>query len=249
MNGISSAFVGFQEDWKSRIKQEAWGKVFASPLMKGCATGDIKYIVALLAGFWDFVDRFPAIIRGTFMNIPAGSPKLQKFLRRAAGKLSGTLTGMEEDERNHRTLWLKAAGMVDLNLEKLMGWKVLPEIDLISSSIERAEIRKKLLYFVAVEIVAEGISKYLSQYAAFEKVMGQKGMGWFKAHLVHPTDGTTHEDIAYRAAYQMYQAAGEIPSEEKINFVVQECVDLFSAADRACIHSFTRAPLSMVHAV
>lgn len=207
--------------------------------MQGCAKGDVRHIVALIAGFWDFVDRFPAVIRGTFSTIPEGTaPTLAKFLRRSASILSGTLAGMEEDERAHRALWLKSAEMVDLDVQQLMSWKVLPEIDRISTSIEEAEIAEKLLGFVAVEIVAEGISNFLAHSPNFVAVMGQKGMGWFRIHLVHPNDGTTHEDIAYKAAHQMFLAAGKEPTEETLNATIQNCVDLFISGARACAQSF-----------
>ena len=243
MNDMSPVFSGFQPAWKSRIKLEAWKKIHASPLMEGCATGDVRFIVALLAGFWDFVDRFPAIIRGTFKTISVGTdPRFTKFLQRASERLSGMLSGMEMDERGHRALWLKSAGMVDLDVQKLMSWRVLPEIDKISTIMEQAELRKKLLYFVAAQIVAEGISIFLSKAPCFEKVMGQKGLSWFRVHVVHPNDGTTHEDIAYKAAYQIFVKTGDEPTEESINATIQECVDLFIDGALACCDTFAGSP-------
>jgi hypothetical protein len=239
MNDMSYEFIGFEYAWKARIKLEAWEKINASPLMAGCATGDARFIVALLAGFWDFVDRFPAIIRGTFNTISQGTdPRFTRFLQRASQRLAGMLSGMESDERAHRALWLKSASMVDLDVQKLMSWRVLPEIDRISTVIDQAEVRKKLLYFVAVEIVAEGISNFLSNSSAFEKVMGQKGLSWFRVHAVQPNDQTTHEEIAYRAAYQLFMKAGEDLTEERLNTTIQECVDLFIKGASACCDAF-----------
>ncbi len=235
MNDMAIPHGSIPTEWKLRTKEVAWEKIRQSPLMQGCAAGDVKFIVALLGGFWDFVDRFPAIIRGTFTDMPENiSPRLKKFLRRAAPTLSGTLAEMEKDERSHRALWLRSAAMVDLDEKRLMEWVVLPEIDRISITLDKASPATKLLYFVAVEIVAEGISDFLNSSTAFKEVLGKQGMGWFRVHVVHPADGTTHEDIAYKAAVQMLEADGKEPTEKEINDAVQVCVDLFIDAARAC---------------
>lgn len=246
MTPITPVFADFQPGWKTRIKQKAWEKIYASPLMRGCIEGDIRFAVALLAGYWNFVDRFPSIIEGTFSSASDDVPdKLRTFLRRAAKTLAGTLASMEGDERQHRELWIRASKVVGLGRIRLDRWEVLPEVDTIARTIGGANISTKLLYFAGVEIVAEGISKCLSESHSFTSMMGREGMRWFQVHLLHPESVTTHEDIAYRTAEMLLRAEDVKPTEAVIDGYVQECVDLFIQAAEACALKFGRTPIPL----
>lgn len=237
---------GLPDGSRTRIKNEAWEKIESSPLMGGCAKGNLDYLGALFAGHWDFVYRFPSIIAATFTTIPSeASLKIQKFLRRSGGRLAGTLKEMERDEKNHRVLWENAASIVGLDYDALVRGKVLPEIDKISTSISEAELQEKLLAFVAVEIVAEGISRCLHEEVRLKEIMGTKGMAWFKVHVVHANDGTTHEDIAYNVVFQIYRAKETPINEKEINRIIQKYVDLFIEGAEACRVAFTKEGVSI----
>ena len=229
-------------DWKARIKDEAYGKVLACPLMHGCALGG-NFPQALLGGFWHFVDEFPGIIHGTYANVPsAANEAVRRFLKRSAPILAGTLKGMEDDERTHRTLWIRSAGRAGLSEDQLHRWKVLPEIESLTEAIRtERDFGRRLLYFVAVEIVAEGIACYLSQAPRFVEVMGEEGMQWFDVHRVHPDEATTHEAIAYKLALSVKRAADEPIDEKSIDADIQRCVDWFFSGAVACAREFTQA--------
>ncbi len=251
MGEVALVFSGFESGWRTRIKEKAWAKIYASPLMQGCTRGDIRYVRALLAGYWNFVERFPEIIEGTFSTIPSDIPgqaetRPNKFLRRAARILAGTLESMQNDERQHRVLWLKSAAKAGLGYSDLTGWRVLSEVEDISSVIGAANVRTKLLYFAAVEIVAEGISKCLSESDRFRGIMENEGMRWFDVHLRHPENVTTHEDLAYQAVERLFQEEGIEPTEQGIDEDIQVGVDLFIRAAQACATQFagSRVPVS-----
>jgi len=230
-------------DWQARIKAEAYDKVLACPLMRGCAEGS-GYPRALLGGFWPFVDAFPAIIRETYENLPAAAANetVRRFLKRSAPILSGTLRGMEDDERAHRRLWLRASQRAGLAEDQLYQWRVLPEIKALSDAIRtEGQLARRLLYFAAVEIVAEGASRYLSQAPRFVEAMGEEGMQWFTLHSVHPDDATTHEALAYNLALSVKRAAHEPTDEKSVNTDIQRCVDWFFAAGVACAREFWHA--------
>lgn len=230
-------------DWRARIKNEAYRKVVIAPLLQGCAARETARdsTRALMGGFWDFVDTFPAIIRETYTIAPAATanPRLRRFLKQATPHLAGSLDGMAGDERAHRALWVRSASRVGLSEEELYRWPVLPEVRALSDAL-RAEKRlaRRLLYFVAVEIVAAGTSKYLSQAPAFVELMGNEGMQWFAAHLVHSRDVATHEAIAYELALEVKQAAHETSDEQSLNEDIQRCVDWFVTAGAACVREF-----------
>src|SRR5688572_13890311 len=98
MKITSSGFVGFHPDWKTHVKKEAERRVYASPLMRRCESGNKADIRLVFETFWDFVNSFPIILHDTLASVPEdSSPRLQKFLRRANKALSGTMDGMEKD--------------------------------------------------------------------------------------------------------------------------------------------------------
>jgi pyrroloquinoline quinone (PQQ) biosynthesis protein C len=243
MDAVRNADQSTQSrDWKARIKDEAYAKVLVSPLLRGCAQGG-DYPRALLGGFWYFVNEFPGIIRETYSNVPAAAnEKIRRFLRRSAPALSGTLKGMEDDERAHRALWIRSASRVGLSEDQLQQRRVLPEVKSLTEAIRtEGHFARRLLYFVAVEIVAEGVARYLSQAPRFVELMGEEGMQWFTVHVVHPDDATTHEAVAYNLSLSAKRIAHEPTDEKSIDADIQRCVDWFFNASIACARDFASA--------
>lgn len=228
--------------WQARIEAEAYKKVLASPLMHACAQGGTSPR-ALFGGFWHFVDTFPAIIRDTYENVPcaAANDKVRRFLKRSAPVLSGSLKPMVDDERAHRALWIRASRRVGLSEIQLQQWRILPEIRSLTEAIRtEGALARRLLYFAAVEIVAESVSRYLSQQPPFVEAMGEDGMEWFNVHLVHPDDATTHEALAYNLALSVKRVAHEPTDEKSVNADIQRCVDWFFAGGIACAREFAQ---------
>ena len=203
--------------------------------MDGCRRCDPRALEALYCGYWNFVDTFPEVIQSTYRETPGGASGQSRFLRRAAGILAGTLEGMEADERAHRTLWIKSAAEFGIEEKRLYEFPIVPEIAEIAVTMSReTQLQHRLLQFVATEIVAEGISNCLVAAETFKQRAGARGMGWFNVHLIHQDDETTHEAIAYNAAFMLMREAGELPDESAISIDVQLGVDLFIRAAQAC---------------
>lgn len=221
--------------WQERIKSLAWQKIFKSSLMAGCKDVDDRALEGLYCGFWHFVDTFPEIIQSTYRSAPDPDGNSGRFLRRASSILAGTLEGMEADERAHRTLWIKSARAFEIEEGKLHQWPVVPEIRAISNAMsEEMALQRRLMHFVATEIVAEGISRCLTASENFKGEAGAGGLGWFNVHLVDQDDETTHEAIAYNAAFLLMREAGISISEDEINREIQKSVDLFIEGARGC---------------
>lgn len=231
-------------DWLERTAAEARRKIADSPLMQGCAaesSDDLRYARALLGGFWHFVDVFPGIIRETYTAVPAqeADERLQRFLTRAARRVAGKLRGMEADERGHRELWIASARQAGLSEGQLHAWPVLPEIrHLAEQMAAELNLGCRLLYFVAVEIVAAEASQFLSRSPRFVEAMGADGMLWFAAHPVARQDPTTHEAISYALALSFKRVTAEPLDEAAIHADVQRCVDWFFAGSVACAREF-----------
>lgn len=216
---------------KEQIKRSCWERIFVAPLMQGCRGNDETYLRALFIGYWHFVDSFPAVIRETYED----SARFTRY-----GKvLSGALREMESDERNHRALWIKSANAVSIDADELYNTAPLQAVTNITTlMLARDSLWQRLLDFVAVEIVAEGISAYLIPSEKLISRMGKEGMGWFRIHAIHPENQTSHENIAYRAAESMMQ-----PGEATFSLIsrtIQETVDRFIVASNACVDAYCR---------
>lgn len=229
-----------------RYRDAVRGKVLASPLVQGCAAwvAGPGYARALLGGFWHFVDAFPPIIRDTRLRLPATPiDALRRSLPREALAVGGALHAMESDESVHRGLWIRAANRVGLTEEALHGWPVLPEIQAVTESLRtEPHLARRLLYFVAVEIIAEEASRHLLQAPRFVEAMGEEGSRWFAAHLVAPEATTTHETVTYALALALLDAAGEPRDEASLSEPVERCADWFFDASVACVRAFAEAP-------
>lgn len=233
--------AGEMHDWLPRIKLETARKVGSSPLIRGCASGDL-YPRALYGGFWHFVNEFPEIIRETYVTLPASATDapLRRLLNRTTRTLSGSLRGMEGDERTHRALWVRAAGCVGLAERQLRQWQVLAEVRSLTDAIrDERELGRRLLYFVAVEMVAECVSRYLVGERHFVEAMGEEGMQWFAAHLVPPGETSPHEALAFQLAMAVRRAKAADVEEKTVSDDIQRCVDWFYAASVACAREVT----------
>lgn len=232
-------------DWLVRTTDEARGKIEASPLVQGCAAEDTcgRYTRALFGGFWYFVDAFPGILRETYTTGPASvaDERLRRSLQRATHPLTAALSGIEGDERTHRDLWIASARQAGLTEEQLHHWPTLPEVrDLADAMRAEQQLGRRLLYFVAVEIVAGEASRFLSRAPRFVQAMGSEGMLWFAAHLADRKDPGTHTAIAYTLALSIKQALGEPIDEASVSADIQRCVDWFFVASIACVHEFAQ---------
>lgn len=221
-------------------KLDIWATISSFPFVRGCRCGDPQFIRALFGGFWNFVNCFPQIIRDTYSSVPAEiDERTRRFLERSAQILSGMLAGMETDERAHRALWLRSAKQAGLDESDLENWELLPEVRGIAEAIgNEQDLYTRLLYFVSVELIAEGLSRALADSPEFLKAMGSKGMSWFKAHLVHESGATTHEQLAYNLAGRIASFQGRQPSEESMHETVMKGLMLFAFAANACAEKF-----------
>lgn len=212
---------------KEAIKRKSWRKLNSSPLMLRLMEADDVALRALLVGYWPFVDSFPRVIRLTY----EATAQFSRYGR----VLSGALREMETDERNHRALWLRSTAAADIPESDLTQSQALPEVLRVTDAmVEREALWQRLLDFVAVEIVAEGLSVALLSSNRFCERLGKKGTAWFKVHALHPSDETTHEEIAYRAAVALMPKDGAEAIADQVDRTIQETVDRFVEAMSAC---------------
>lgn len=212
---------------KEAIKRKSWHKLNSLPLAARLMAADEMALRALFVGYWPFVDGFPRVIQQTY----EATAQFSRYGR----VLSGALREMETDERNHRALWLRSTEAADIALADLYSSPALPQVLRVTEAmIERGALWQRLLDFVAVEIVAEGLSVAVLSSERFCERLGPKGTAWFKVHAVHPDGETSHEEIAYRAAVALMPKDGAEVIADQIDRTVQETVDRFVEAMNAC---------------
>jgi len=211
MGSLKKSFYRDLPLWISTIREEVTRKVEASPLIQGCARGDKRYIKSLIVGYWWFVDQFPESIaraRHRVLEKTVRKPKkiITKFGATALIDVlaihTETTLGMQKDEKNHRALWLQTARAIGLEKVDLEGVKPLHEVRKLHDLIyTETDFFKIFLQFVAVEMVAEELSKVLLASSHFKAIVKGDGLRWFQVHVEHSDKGMSHEEMALRLAF------------------------------------------------
>jgi pyrroloquinoline quinone (PQQ) biosynthesis protein C len=217
--------------WVEDVDREACAKLSASAFARECRSGNVSVIRELIFRFWPFVDAFPKMINQGCLHL------LKEDLFRSHGlELIGLfragfelLLGIEKDEENHRSLWLKTADALGLSYGELERTPSA-EVRAINDSVgEETDPSTMLLRFVAVEIVAESVSKDFLSSKNFVSALGEQGVHWFRVHVAH--NGITHEELALHLAFSLYD---DELNKDRVNAVVQPVVDLFIMAANKC---------------
>ena len=214
--------------WLEEVKEEAYQRIASCRLITACYQGERHIIKAKLITYWPFVKVFPEIIHR------CGAQLLRKFTQTDKADLIGIsreiLVSMRQDESDHRELWVKTSKAVGLSHADL-GVSPLPSVQRIIDTVgQNDNLGVVFLRFVAVELVAESVSRRLLESEHFKTFVGEAGLSWYEIHTrVYP--GMTHEEIAYRLAFLLL----EDTSREYVRPIILDIIDQFTAAgDAAC---------------
>ncbi len=190
-------------------------------------------VAGLILGLWPFVDEFPkSIIRGASrLLVKSSLPKDRRLLNVLLHRKSPQmLSGIRNDEENHRILWLQTGQALGLNYPLDFERPVLPQTQAWINEINnQTNLLAMFLRFAAVEMIAEAISIELLSSKAFSSVLGKRGCEWFRVHTDHEP-GMTHEELILRTAFFV----DKNPTKEYVDSVIQRVVDLFITAGQAC---------------
>ena len=230
--------------WIPNIKKDVRRKVESSPIIQGCARGDVSHVRALITGYWPFVDAFPKIIFRTLYSTKKYLLKPHFILTFGPLMLRGIHTmnakvtkEIQSDEAAHRDLWIQTAAALGLTIKDLRNQKAIPEILHLNETVgEGTDFFIRYLRFVAVEMVAEEISRVLLASAPFSELVGESGQEWFHVHILHDLhEGMSHEELALRLAWIFYfiDHQSEEPQEKDVSRTIHEMVDLFDAVGKA----------------
>ena len=142
------------------------------------------------------------------------------------------LSGIESDEKSHSALWLGSGSALGLHHPEDYGYAVTPKtqawIDEVAKKIDPADM---FLAFVAIEFIAESVSKNFILSEQFKAAFGNSktGLGWFTVHTVD------HAEISHANLELHLSLAFRPESGESAHRIILGVVDKFLAAANACV--------------
>ncbi len=231
MNELLDRFDQPLPSWIADIKKEAHRKIAGANFAAACRSGDVTAMRNLILGVWPFVDIFPKIIiRGSRCLYQRKSFRDRELLNMLIHRGSRVLSSIQQDEEDHRTLWLNAGSALKANYPIDFDREPIPEVrDWIDAVSQTADPFTMFLRFAAIEIIAESVSVDFLSSVSFTTALGTRGCEWFRVHAVHDTD-LRHEELELRLGFAF---RGQ-PTKKESNTVIQGVIDLFLMAARAC---------------
>ncbi|TSC71655.1 MAG: hypothetical protein G01um101470_531 [Parcubacteria group bacterium Gr01-1014_70] len=224
--------------WYKGIKEEAYKRITEAPFADACRKGDREVMKKLIINLWPFVDIFPQTVgriyaylftnpvmyfRHGFLNMLSLSYDSVVFLKSIA-----------RDEKSHRLLWLDSGLAFGLQYPKDYGYSITPQTQVWKDEVmNRTELSEMFLGYVAIEIIAESISKNLVNSDPFKLVLGDRGIRWFAVHTIDHGD-VSHENLELHLACAFHPQP-EMLTRETAEHSIMSVVDKFLAAANACI--------------
>ena len=242
MSPLTDYFKERLPDWIEEIEEQASEKISRSNFALACRQGNIDVMRALIKHFWPFVNEFPRLIQDGVTRFKKEETIKELGWKKAAELFNTgykTFSEIQKDEVSHRELWLKTAQALDLPHCDLDRKPIAAVKAIIGSLANATDPFVMLMRIIAVELVAEAISKDLFTSYQFKSVLGEQGSRWFAAHISHDNE-INHEQLAFQLAFAL---RGKTPTKEESNLHIQSCIDLFVEAGEMCVNS-ARPPVA-----
>ena len=225
--------------WFEEIEKKADRRITSAPFAEVSRMGKKEAMDRLMLNLWPFVKVFPKLVRNGYIRL--FSPRM--YMRFGIGNMMSLsyhsivfLSGIESDESNHRDLWLGSSAALGLAYPKDFERPITPEtqawIDEVAQKTDPADM---FLAFVAIEFIAESISKDLLKSEQFKNVFGnsKNGLGWFAVHTVDHGD-VSHANLELHLSLAFRPQTDE-HARESAERVILGVVDKFLAAANACV--------------
>ncbi|OGZ43842.1 MAG: hypothetical protein A3J55_00185 [Candidatus Ryanbacteria bacterium RIFCSPHIGHO2_02_FULL_45_17b] len=223
--------------WFKDVKEEAYKKITTAPFAEACRRGDKESIKKLIVGLWPFVDVFPRLVGQKYMYLFT-NPRLY-FRHGPLNMLSLAsntvvfLRSIASDEKSHRLLWLDSGSAVGLEYPENYA-PISPQTQVWKDGVANETEPSEMLFgYVAIEIIAESVSKDLIHSDIFKSTLGEKGMKWFLVHTIDHGD-ISHENLELQLALAFHRKHDENISEIAARKIMK-VVDDFLASANACV--------------
>ena len=225
--------------WISDIEAEVSARISSALFARLLYKGDVEVARALCVGLWPFINEFPKIVsRGKLRLarlrlIRAFKPgELRELLRRSAK----VLETIQQDEEEHRYLWLRVGKAIGLQYPEQFSQYPLPAVKAWIEAVDQlADPLTMFLRFAAIEVVGEATSLYLLTSPRFCEMLGKnEGLKWFKEHATHSGD-MSHAELSLRLGFALHDPEDWKPTRAKCNTFIQDIVGHAISATNACL--------------
>ncbi|TSC80878.1 MAG: hypothetical protein G01um101429_3 [Parcubacteria group bacterium Gr01-1014_29] len=223
--------------WFKDIKQEAYKRITEAPFAQACRQGDKEVMKKLIVSLWPFVDIFPRLVRRGYIRLmsPAMYFRYGILTMLSLNYRSIVFLGsIEQDEKSHRALWLDSG--LALELQYPASYKpTTPQtqawIDEVAKKTNPSEM---FLAFVAIEFIAESVSKNFIVSEHFKKAFGnsKSGLGWFTVHTIDHED-VSHENLELHLACAFHSQSGT-DMQNMAEHTIMGVIHKFLIAANAC---------------
>lgn len=224
--------------WFREIKQEAYKRIAESPSAEACRKGDREVMKKIIVNLWPFVDIFPRLVGQKYLYLftnPSMYFQHGPLQMLSLGYYTATfLKSIAKDEKSHRLLWLDSGSALGLEYPKDYEVPITPQTrewrDDVANQTEPSEM---LFGYVAIEIIAESVSKNLIDFEPFKLLLGDKGLRWFGVHTINHGD-VSHENLELQLALTFHKQP-DVMTRQSAENTIMRIVDKFLAAANACV--------------
>lgn len=221
--------------WVEEIEKEVYLRIAEAPFAVACRKGNKEVMRRLVINLWPFVDVFPDVVKRSYWKLikPSfifqyGAGNMVQLLRKSIR----VLTSIERDEKEHRNLWIDIGTALGLDYPNDFTKNPTPQTKRWLESItDNKGPFNIFLGYVAIEIIAESISKNLLASETFSSILGIEGKRWFDVHAVHHGE-KSHEALEFHLAFALHKAE---PRKEEADKVIQYVVSEFLEAADASV--------------
>ncbi|TSC69642.1 MAG: hypothetical protein G01um101470_1026 [Parcubacteria group bacterium Gr01-1014_70] len=225
--------------WFKEIEEESNRRIVEAPFADICRKGNKEAMKRLMVNLWPFVEIFPRLVRNGYMRLLHPTMYLQYGIINMISLSYHSmmfLSSIERDEKSHRELWINSSSALGLSYPQDFGQSVTPEthawIDSVATKINPADM---FLAFVAIEFIAESVSKNFIQYDPFKNAFGaaKSGLGWFTVHTIDHGE-ISHANLELHLSLA-FRKDLEDSAKQNARSIILGVVDKFLSAANACV--------------
>lgn len=224
--------------WFEEIKQEANKRIIESPSADACRKGNREVMKKIILNLWPFVDVFPRLVGQKYVYLFTNPSMYFQYgplhVLSLGYHTAVFLKSIAKDEKSHRLLWLDSGLALGLQYPKDYEGPITPQTQKWKDDVaNQTEPSEMLFGYVAIEIIAESVSKNLIGFEPFRLLLGDKGLRWYVVHTIDHGD-ISHENLELQLALAFYKQSN-VTIHQSAEHTIMRVVDEFLAAANACI--------------
>lgn len=211
------------------LRRQARDEVMNSSLIRECAEGNRSAAIALLEGFWPFVDAFEKAIDRQVSRLPI-KPLIERFgqerVRTFFSEARAAVKEMHEEEGSHAKLWQQSAVQIGASLDSSA---VCIGVENLLKNAKNSDPVQFFCWLAGTEYIAEELSAYLCRQEGFLNLFPERRWVWGDAHI-EQHEGPSHLEIDEDLARAYHPSADPDLAKAFLFENITHCEQLFGAA-------------------